>query len=240
MHVGKTEINSGNAGCGTVRHPANCPPYFTGFPADRRILNKFELYPVSMLDSFVEKVKGFILNPGETFQKAKADDLETVLPYFAIIVLINAILSAILSVFWVANPMYKSMMGGVAVPILVFFIVLVAEFVFTLVFAAWLHLWVYIVGGRKGIWETMKAVIYGSTPSMLLGWIPFIGILFGLWSVVLWALGVRDLHELTTGKAVAAVVIAILIPLVIILLLAAYLLTSYVTMTQVESASAIL
>lgn len=190
-----------------------------------------------MLDSFVEKVKGFILNPGETFQKAKADDLETVLPYFAIIVLINAILSAIVSLFWEANPMYKSMMGGVAVPILVFFIVLVAEFIFTLIFAAWLHLWVYIVGGRKGIGETMKAVIYGSTPSMLLGWIPILGVIFALWSIVLWALGVRDLHELSTGKAIAAVVIAILIPLVIILLLAAYLLTSYMTVTAVSPAA---
>jgi len=190
-----------------------------------------------MLDSFVEKVKGFILNPGETFQKAKADDLETVLPYFAIIVLINAILSAIVSLFWEANPMYKSMMGGVAVPILVFFIVLVAEFIFTLIFAAWLHLWVYIVGGRKGIGETMKAVIYGSTPSMLLGWIPILGIIFALWSIVLWVLGVRDLHEISTGKAIAAVVIAILIPLVIILLLAAYLLTSYMTVTAVSPAA---
>ena len=190
-----------------------------------------------MLDSFVEKVKGFILNPGETFQKSKADDLETVLPYFAIIVLINAILSAIVSLFWEANPMYKSMMGGVAVPILVFFIVLVAEFVFTLIFAAWLHLWVYIVGGRKGIGETMKAVIYGSTPSMLLGWIPILGIIFALWSIVLWVLGVRDLHEISTGKAIAAVVIAILIPLVIILLLAAYLLTSYMTVTAVSPAA---
>jgi hypothetical protein len=192
-----------------------------------------------MLDSFVEKVKGFILNPGETFQKSKADDMETSLPYFAILVLINAILSAIVAAI-LPLPMYTGMPGGVSLPILVFFIVLVAEFIFTLIFAAWLHLWVYLFGGRKGIGQTMNAVIYGSTPSLLLGWIPVISILFGLWSVVLWALGVRDLHELSTGKAIAAVVIAILIPLVIILILAAYLLTSYVTMTQVPSVSPVL
>lgn len=203
----------------------------------RRILNKFVLYPVSMLDSFVEKVKGFILNPGETFQKSKADDMETSLPYFAILVLVNAILSAIVSVFWEPSPVYKSMMGGVAVPILVFFIVLVAEFIFTLIFAAWLHLWVYVVGGRKGIGQTMNAVIYGSTPSLILGWIPLISILFSLWSIVLWVLGVRDLHELSTGKAIVAVAIAILIPLVIILLLAAYLLTSYMSVTAVSPAA---
>jgi Uncharacterized protein conserved in archaea len=189
-----------------------------------------------MLDSFVEKVKGFILNPGETFQKSKADDMETSLPYFAILVLINAILSAIIAAI-LPLPQYTGMAGGVSLPILVFFIVLVAEFIFTLVFGAWLHLWVYLVGGRKGIWETMKAVIYGSTPSLLLGWIPVISILFALWSVVLWTLGVRDLQELSTGKAIVAVAIAILIPLAIILILAAYLLTSYVTMTPVPSVS---
>jgi len=208
-----------------------------GFFADRRILNKFVLYPERMLDSFVEKVKGFILNPGETFQKSKADDMETALPYFAILVLINAILSAIVAAILPANLLYAGMPGGVALPIMVFFVVLVAEFIFTLVFAAWLHLWVYIVGGRKGIWQTFNAVIYGSTPSLLLGWIPVISILFGLWSVVLWVLGVRDLQELTTGKAIVAVAIAILIPLVIILILAAYLLTSYMTVTQVPSIS---
>lgn len=193
-----------------------------------------------MLDSFVEKLKGFILNPGETFQKSKADDMETSLPYFAILVLINAILSAIVAAILPANPMYAGMTGGVSLPILVFFVVLVAEFLLTLVFAAWLHLWVYIVGGRKGIGQTMNAVIYGSTPSLLLGWIPVISILFGLWSIVLWVLGVRDLQELTTGKAIAAVAIAIIIPLAIILILAAYLLTSYVTMTSVPSVSPVL
>ncbi|MDD1701761.1 MAG: YIP1 family protein [Methanoregula sp.] len=186
-----------------------------------------------MIDSLVDKVKGFLFSPGEAFQKAKADETGNVLTYFAILVVVNAILSAIIAAIWTSmTPMYAHMLGGAAVPILVFFIVLVAEFVVTLVFGAWLHLWVYVLGGRKGIMQSIKSVIYGSTPRLLLGWIPFIGIIFLIWSVVLWALGIRDLQEMSTGKAILAVAIAILIPLILILLLAAYLITSYVMTSE--------
>ncbi|MFA5331491.1 MAG: YIP1 family protein [Methanoregula sp.] len=189
-----------------------------------------------MTDSFVEKVKGFFLTPVEAFQKVRSADLSTILTYFAILVVINAILSAIVAVFWVSSSSkYPAMFGGAAGPVLVFFIVLVAEFLCTLIFGAWLHLWVYILGGRKGIMQTISSVIHGSTPSLLLGWIPYIGILFTLWSVVLWALGVHELQELSTGKAILAVVIAILIPLILIAILAAYLLVSLVSINSVSA-----
>lgn len=189
-----------------------------------------------MTDSFVEKVKGFFLTPVESFQKVKSDDLSTILTYFAILVVINAILSAIVAVFWLSGSPYSSILGGAAGPVMVFFIVLVAEFICTLIFGAWLHLWVYVLGGRKGIMQTISSVIHGSTPSLLLGWIPIVGILFSLWSIVLWALGVRELQEMSTGKAILAVFVAIIIPLIIIAILAAYLLVSLVSVESMTPA----
>jgi hypothetical protein len=191
-------------------------------------------YQQRMINSLVEKVKGFLFSPGEAFQKAKADETGNVFTYFAILVVINAVLSAVISAIWTSmTPMYAHLLGGAAVPILVFFIALVAEFIITLVFGAWLHLWVYVLGGRKGIMQSIKSVIYGSTPRLLLGWIPFIGIIFLIWSLILWVLGVRDLQEMSTGKAILAVAIAVIIPLIVILLLAAYLITSYVMTSEV-------
>jgi hypothetical protein len=187
-----------------------------------------------MINSLVEKVKGFLFSPGEAFQKVKADETGNMLTYFAILVVINAVLSAVIAAIWTSmTPLYARLIGGVAVPILVFFIVLVAEFIITLVFGAWLHLWVCVLGGRKGIMQSIKSVIYGSTPRLLLGWIPFIGIIFLVWSLILWVLGVRDLQEMSTGKAILAVAIAVIIPLIVILLLAAYLITSYVMTSEV-------
>ncbi|HNX18082.1 MAG TPA: YIP1 family protein [Methanoregula sp.] len=190
-----------------------------------------------MIDSLVTKVKGFLLNPVETFRQSKNDGFQPVFVYFGVLLLINAVLSAIIAAVGIAvMPAEFSTLFGLALPVAVFLIMLVGGCILTLIFAAWLHLWVYILGGRKGIMQTINAVIYGSTPRLLLGWIPFIGILFSLWSLILGILGIRELQEMSTGKAILAFVIAIVIPLIIIILIAAWLLVSLVSVTAVPEA----
>lgn len=81
--------------------------------------------------------------------------------------------------------------------------------------------------------QTVNAVIYGSTPRLLLGGIPFVGIIFTLWSLILGILGVRELQDLSTGKAILAVAIAVIIPLIIMILVAAYFFTTYMTTVAV-------
>lgn len=187
-----------------------------------------------MIDSIVNKVKGFLLNPVESFKQSKNDEQNVVFTYFAAILLVHSLLSAIISIFWIEKiPMYPGMMTGVAVPVIVFFMALACGFIFTLLFAAWLHLWVYLLGGRNGIMQTFKAIIYGNTPRFLLGWIPFIGIIFALWSLVLSVLGIRELQDMSNGKAILAVVIAVIIPLIVFILIAAYFFISYATITAI-------
>ena len=72
------------------------------------------------------------------------------------------------------------------------------------------------MGGKNGLLQTIKAVIYGDTPSLILGWIPIINVIAMIWSLIVGVIGVRQLHGLSTGKAVLAVILAILIPAVII------------------------
>ena len=187
-----------------------------------------------MIDPIVTRVKGFLLKPVETFQQFKNDEPGVVFSYFAALLLLHAILSAIIALIGIETmPRYAGIPEGIAVPVIVFFMALAGGFVITLIFAAWLHLWVYLLGGRKGIMQTFKAIIYGHTPRLLLGWIPFIGFIFVLWSLALGILGIRELQEMSTGKAILAVAIAVMIPLVIILLIAAYFITSYVTTTAI-------
>jgi hypothetical protein len=54
-------------------------------------------------------------------------------------------------------------------------------------------------------------------------WIPIIGFIAGIWPLVVEIIGIRQLHELTTGKAVLAVLIPIIIAVVIAIVLAAIL-----------------
>jgi hypothetical protein len=183
-----------------------------------------------MIDTIVAKVKGFLLSPVETFRQSKADEPQAVFTYFAILLLLNAILSAIISVAGFDRmASFGRMMGTAATPhpVIVFFGILIGGFILTLVFAAWLHLWVYILGGRKGIMQTVNTVLYASTPRLLLGWIPLISAIFVLWTIVLGVLGIRELQELSPGKAIAAVVIAIIIPLILVIIIAAWFFTTF-------------
>jgi hypothetical protein len=124
---------------------------------------------------------------------------------------------------------------GAPFPIVVFFAVLVAGFIFTLIFAAWVHLWVYLLGGRKGIMETVKAIIYSHTPRLLFGWIPVLGFIFVLWSLILTIIGIRELQELSTMKAILITGIAVLIPLMIVILILAYFIISPANMVFVPA-----
>lgn len=186
-----------------------------------------------MITSIVEKVKGFLMNPNDAFRQAKGDEPAAVLPYFAVLLLINAVITAaLISVFMIGtSPLPGLVTGGIPGALLLFILILAGGFLCTLVFGAWLHLWVYIFGGRQGIWQTIKAVMYGSTPSLLFGWIPFIGFVFTLWSIVLGIFGIRELQEISSLKATLAVAFAVMIPLILLIIVAAYFMIATVTTT---------
>lgn len=160
------------------------------------------------------------------------DEPATVFPYFAVLLLLNALLSALLATVLVETiPVPALMSGGIAVPVMVFVMVLAGGFIGTLIFGAWLHLWVYLFGGRRGILQTINVVVYASTPRLIFGWIPFIGFIFVLWSLVLGILGIRELQEVDTVKAILALAFAVMIPVIILIFLAAYFMVANVTTT---------
>jgi len=177
-----------------------------------------------MIGTFVENLKGFLLDPVETFRQSRTDTPAAVFGYLGALLLINAVLSALVAFAagFGSTRDLAGMPGGISAPVGVFFLVLVGGFILTLTGAAWIHLWTYLLGGRKGIMQTLIAFIYAGTPGQILGWIPLIGFIATLWSLVLIVIGIRELQELSTGKAILAVAIAVIIPLAVIILAAAY------------------
>lgn len=190
-----------------------------------------------MIDAIIAKGKGFLFSPVETFQASRADGTDVAAPYLIALLLVHAIMTAIISFIGMSvMGMFTHMMPRFAMPVAVFFTVLIGGAILTILFSLWLHLWVYLLGGRKDLLETAKAVIYGLTPAMLLGWVPFVGFLFCLWSVVLQIIGVRELQEMSSGKALLALVIAVMLPLIVLVLLAMYFFVSMVSMSSVPVA----
>ena len=176
--------------------------------------------------SIGERIKGFLFSPSETFDNSKDDTIGDAFKYFVVILTIFAVIISIL--LGVAFSLFAAMLGMLGVPMMtlgaatgplfavVFFILtLVSGIIGVFIGGLWLHIWVCLLGGREGVEQTIKALMYGVTPGYLLGWIPIVGIIGGIWSLIVEIIGIRQLHELSTGKAVLAVIIAIAIPLII-------------------------
>lgn len=180
---------------------------------------------------FIEKVKGFLLEPSKTFDALKEEPLEEALKYYAVIAAIYSALLALLLAF--AGNLVGTIMGfgnmgmmmgagtGIGAAITFFVRFMIIAIVGAFIGGAILHIFVYIVGGRRGIAQTIKAGMYGSTPSLLFGWIPVINFIAMIWSLVAQIIGIRQLHELTTGKAILVVILPIIISIILIIALAA-------------------
>lgn len=179
---------------------------------------------------FFDKVKGFISKPAETFRAVEEDTLGDALKYAVIwYAILGAIMGIIYAViFAVATslisgeyniPDWITGLGFLLIPILVMLSIIFA-IIFILVWGAWQHLCVLICGGSKGYTQTVKAGAYGSTPNYIFGWIPYIGGLIGLvGSLIVTIIGLRELHEISTGKAIAAWLLAVVVPFILVFIL---------------------
>ena len=156
---------------------------------------------------FITKVKEIMLRPGPMFQELDKKGMSEAFKYLLIIAVVGAIGSAAVTMFTVPDA-------------IVFFGTLFGSYVGILIGIVIggliLHIFAYIVGARQGLEKTLTMVMYAATPSILLGWIPYVGILFGLWAIVLYILGLKAVQKLSTGRAV----IAVLLPIIILGILA--------------------
>jgi hypothetical protein len=85
-----------------------------------------------------------------------------------------------------------------------------------------LHLLVMlIVGSNNAGFEGTFRVISYSSVTLLVSWIPFIGWIASLYGIYLAIVGVREVHDTTTGRAA----LAVLIPAIVVFLLVLILIT---------------
>ena len=76
-----------------------------------------------------------------------------------------------------------------------------------------------IVGGTGNYEGTFRLAAYANIVNII-GWIPIISVLGSIYGLIITVLGMKEIHKLTTAKAIIAVGIAIAIVFVIVVLLA--------------------
>jgi len=178
----------------------------------------------------LSQIRGFAFNPARQFAAAKDDSLSDAFKYY---IPLLAILGAILSIVAaIGVNMIVSMLGlsglvlmpglpelGKIIPLLgvgTFVGTIILGIIAALYIAVWLHIWTYLLGGKKGLRQTTKAVVYGATPCLILGWLAPVNVLIApIWSVLLIIGGLIELHELSPGRSIIAVILAILVPVIV-------------------------
>jgi hypothetical protein len=173
--------------------------------------------------SFGEKVKGFLGAPLNTFNNVQAEPLGGALKYFTIWVLIFAILRTVIF-YTMERQVFQTFWNLLGLsdgtlylfhPVTFALLAVVGAFASLFISGSLTHLFVWAFGGRKGYGNTIKAFAYGNTPLLLFGWIPFVGMLLWIWTLVLDIIGIRQLHEISMGRAVGAVLLGIVILVII-------------------------
>jgi hypothetical protein len=172
---------------------------------------------------FLRKVKSFILSPIKAFDESKIGTLMDAFKYFFCTLTFSAALfltSAFLfpdTVQETSRYVTSKLSGFVPVSSFSYgaeyfiFLFLTIGIIYIFMAGIWLHLWVYVVGGRKGVDQTIKAMMYGFTP-VLIAWIPivFIQVIASIWMMFLTGIGIWQLHEIPTSRAIIACTIAYL------------------------------
>jgi hypothetical protein len=190
-----------------------------------------------MLD--VQKVKGFLMAPSETFRASKGDSLGKAFQYFTILLVIWAVLAAIVTTVmgYIAfqDALIRLASTGILGTLLaralanfsgfistVSLFVVYAMFLMALVgifIAGFLwHVFVLLFGGKKDIEQTIKTLMYAATPTLLLGWIPVVAIIGYIWTLALMILGLPETQEMTIGEAVLVVVVPLIMMLIFLML----------------------
>jgi len=172
-----------------------------------------------------DDIRLFLTKPKKAFAKKQKASFREALKYAAIMLLIYVVISTIAtSVFLLFAPAlvpelteYKSL--GIAAVILFIPLIYLFEFAVLLLAGVWFHLFALIFGAKKGLKQTIIALIYGRTPYYLFAWIPFIGGLASVWSWVLYGFGIKKLQNLSTGRTVLTVVLGVAIPFLLRILL---------------------
>lgn len=173
------------------------------------------------LEALFETAKLFVLSPREAFTRMRVSgDLGRPLMYAVIFGWVGIIASQAYDLAF-RGAMWQFMPGmdrgaGFAIPAAWSAALMILAPVFVLLglflWSAILHLMLLLVGGAtSGFGATLRVLAYSGT-SNILNVVPFCGgLVAGIWGLVLAVVGLSSAHRISTGKAVLAVLLPLLL-----------------------------
>jgi hypothetical protein len=204
------DFNTGTGGTGGSEGP---PPRSEGpSPGASGSPAAAEFRYTDPVQTFIATVQAVVLRPVEFFRGIlRRGDLINPLIFAIICYEVAAILGGLLRLVGIGatNQGFGGFIGSI-----IFAPIFAAIGLF--IGAGILHLLVMlIVGSRNSGFEATFRVAAYSAVTSLVSWIPFIGWILSLYGIYLGIVGIREMHNTTTGRAA----LVVLIPAAIVLLL---------------------
>ncbi len=208
------DFNTGTGGTGrsgdSPSGPGGPPPPTSGSAAGA------EFRYTDPVQTFVATVQAVVLRPVDFFRGIlRRGDLINPLIFAIICYEVSAILGGLLRLAGIGAA--NQGVGGFLATI-IFAPIIAAIGLF--IGAGILHLLVMLIVGsaNSGFEATFRVVAYSAVTS-LVSWIPYIGGLLSLYGIYLGIVGIREVHNTTTGKAALVVLIPAAIVLLLVLLI---------------------
>lgn len=177
-----------------------------------------------------EKAKLVMIKPKEFFAKVKAEKgISGAFGYLALVSLIYVIGNYLVSPDIYEITAIVAWLSKEGIAVFSYAIMMLSLFIS----AGITHILVRLLGGTGKYYETYKAYVYGSTPSLLLGWIPIVGVLGSLYALYLSVLGVSKYHKISMWRAFVAIVLIPLLAAIIGFLAAVVAYASSVAQTAI-------
>lgn len=158
---------------------------------------------------FFEKIKKICFYPKKFFQELPEEErfIDALKYYFILVLIISpfgfilALISEKIQVdlgtdyFAILGTSFFSKIGN-------YYLILILSLIFFVCVVSIWHLSALMFGAKKGIKATYIIFLYGSTPSLILGWMPILNIFSFFYSIYIFIIGLNIRQKLNITKAV--------------------------------------
>jgi hypothetical protein len=164
-----------------------------------------------------KRIEGFMFSPSVTFRASKGEKFSDALKYYVPLLVFFSVLFAVVTAAILTNSILGqfnmlTLGGGL------FIGALIGGTIGILILGIWVHIWACAFGGRRGLTQTIKALMYGSTPFLIFGWIPGLDIIGVIWSILVIPSGLIELQEMYSGRTILALIFALIVPVVAVIM----------------------
>ncbi len=160
------------------------------------------------MQEIIAKTKKIIFSPKEFFKDLNEPKIKDAFVFAAFWSLVRAVLAFLISI-----PIASVFGKSLSYPQVV--LGFIAELIIGFVAAFLLYLWLRLFGGKGNYLKTYQLYVYSNTPNMLLGWLPIISIIAGIYGLYILIVGTREIHKIGNKKSI----LIYLIPMIVIVIL---------------------